>query len=133
MRQSAARRAGILPPPDGYTSEEKQLERLLGEHSVSTLYAKLPTTRMKAIVALHFELGYKQELVAEIFGVSQSHISQEIKAIRQYFLGKPVWSQNGAEYKARPDTRYVPGKGTVKQGELSSVDLLKILVLLTKH
>jgi len=79
---------GVQSPPDGLTEEEKEIEKLLGVMTVENLYAKLPTSRMKAIVALHFELGYPQEVVADIFGVSQPRIAEEIANIKKVFLGR---------------------------------------------
>lgn len=77
----------LKTPPDGFTKEEKALSRLLTEETVETLYSKLPNSRMKAILALHFELGYTQETVARIFGVSQSQISLDIKNIQRIIKG----------------------------------------------
>lgn len=44
---------------------------------------------MKAIVALHFELGYPQELVAEMFDMKQPSLVDEIALIQRIILGKP--------------------------------------------
>lgn len=75
-------------PPDGMTDEEKKIEKVLGDATIQVMYSKLPTARMKAITALHFELGYKQEVVAEIFGISQPAIVQELNVIRAILMGK---------------------------------------------
>lgn len=77
----------LVRPPDGFTKEEKAIARLLTEETVDTLYSKLPNSRMKAILALHFELGYTQDVVARIFGVSQSQISLDIKNIQRILMG----------------------------------------------
>lgn len=81
-------RAGIQTPPDGMTDVEKSLSKVLFENTVQTIYAKLPTSRMKAIVALHFELGYTQDEVAEMFGVTQPRVKVEINNIRKILAGK---------------------------------------------
>jgi hypothetical protein len=88
MNYKLARVAGIKSPIDGYTLEERVLEKLLTESTIRSLYAKLPTFRMKAIVALHFELGYPQELVADMMGVAQPSLVDEIALIQQVLLGK---------------------------------------------
>jgi len=80
---------GIAEPPDGFTPEEKVLLQLAGEHTVESIYAKLPTSRMKAVVAMHFELGYNQEMLARIFNVTQEQIALEIRNIQKVLLGKP--------------------------------------------
>jgi DNA-directed RNA polymerase specialized sigma24 family protein len=79
----------ISCPPDGFTEEEDKITKLVFEHTVESLYAKLPTARMKAIVAMHFELGYTQEMVARVFGISQARINEEIGNIRKVLTGKP--------------------------------------------
>ena len=80
---------GLTEPPDGYTPEEKELIRLLGDATIQALYAKLPTSRMKFIVAAYFELGYSQDIIAEILGIAQSTLAEEVELIRKIVLGKP--------------------------------------------
>ena len=80
---------GINPPPDGFNEEEDKIAKLVYEHTVESLYAKIPTARMKAIVAMHFELGYTQETVARVFGISQARVNEEIGNIRKVLMGKP--------------------------------------------
>lgn len=87
MKRQMSQILGIRTPADGFTNDEKQIVDQLVNMSVSNIYAKLPTARMKAIVALHFELGYDQSCVADIFEVSQSQISQEIETIRKVLSG----------------------------------------------
>ncbi len=84
---------GLKAPVDGFTPEEKQLSKLLATATIHGLYAKLPTARMKAIVALHFELGYSQEIVAQMFCIKQASLADEIALIQRILLGK--------EYKPR--------------------------------
>ena len=79
---------GINEPPDGFTDEEKVLVRLMGEHTIESLYGKLPTSRMKAIVALHFELGYSQELIGRMFRISQERVNQEVDNVRKILMGQ---------------------------------------------
>lgn len=81
-------RVGIQIPPDGFTELEKELSKIVAANTVQSLYAKLPTSRMKAIVALHFELGYTEEEVAEMFGISQERLSVEITNIKKILTGK---------------------------------------------
>lgn len=102
---------GLKQPQDGFTKEEETIYTLLTDHTIASLYAKLPTPRMKAIVALHFELGYPQTLVAEIFGVAQPTIVDEIELIRQVLKGR----------------MYKPKK---KPKQVKSEDLLKLMWLL---
>ena len=118
MRAQISKIVGINTPSDGFTAEEQQLSRLIGEQAVATLYHKLPTSRMKALVAMHHELGYKQELLAEIFGVSQERINQELMLIRKYFLQKPDRSVHN-----RP---YVPRE---KPPTIKIADLLRVVML----
>lgn len=89
MKRSLINYLGIKTPNDGYTDEEKILERLLVEATVQSLYSKLPTNRMKFIVAAHFELGYPQELLSDMLGISQERIVVEIGNIRKVLLGRP--------------------------------------------
>lgn len=110
---------GFRTPADGLTDEEKEIERLVGSHAVENLYAKLPTSRMKAIVAMHFELGYPQEVVASVFGVDQSRIAQEIKIIKSIFLGTGTNKYN--PYKKR------------KPKEITVPDLIQLLLMLQEQ
>ncbi len=80
---------GLLEPADGFTDEEKELTRLLGEATIQQMYNKLPTSRMKFIVAAHFELGYSQELLAEMLGIKQASLNEEIQLIKKVLLGRP--------------------------------------------
>lgn len=74
----------------------------LSDQTVETLYAKLPTTRLKAIAALHFELQYKQEVIGNILGVTQERIAQECAIIRNVLLDKPTAvAVQGSAYKPR--------------------------------
>lgn len=93
MKYKLAKAIGINEPPDGYTTEEVQLEMLIANNTIETLYAKLPTSRMKFIVAAHFELGYPQEVVAEILGIKQPTLFEEIELIKMVL--------NGYKYKPR--------------------------------
>ena len=77
----------MLNPPDGFTPEEEQIVATI---TVDHIYKKLPTSRMKAIVAMHFELGYPQEWVADIFNVTQEQIALDIRNIREILLGRKV-------------------------------------------
>lgn len=81
-------------PEDGYTKEEEQLLPVWGDLTLTRIYGRLPTNRMKAIVALHFECGYTQEQVASVFGISQGRISQEIERIKDILKGG-----EGRDYK----------------------------------
>lgn len=101
---------GILTPSDGYTEEEKLLQRIITEESLKTLYNKLPTSRMKFIVAAHYELGYSQEIVAEILGIRQPSLQDEINHIRRVLRGNP--------YKPHKH------KGTIKIEDLMKLCLL---------
>jgi DNA-directed RNA polymerase specialized sigma24 family protein len=91
---------GMNEPQDGFTREEKMLIQRLTEESLWQIYAKMPTSRMKAITVMHFEAGYNQETIARIFGVSQEWVSQELKLIKRLMLGQPdPRSRTGKPYK----------------------------------
>ena len=111
MNYKTMRRVGINEPIDGFLDIERDLAILLAENTIYSLYNKLPTPRMKFIVAAHFELGYPQEDVAVMLGVSQPSLIDEINLIRRVLLGKP--------YRPRKTKR------TIKQEEL-----LKTLIYL---
>ena len=85
-----------LIPPDGFTVEEQQIIETI---TVDHIYKKLPTSRMKAIVAMHFELGYPQEWVADIFKVSQEQIALDIRNIREILLGRKVHEPRGNNFE----------------------------------
>lgn len=85
---------GLHIPSDGLTNDEKEIAHLLSINTINNLYGKLPTSRMKAIVAMYFELGYSQEAVAEVFKVNRSRIAQEIDLIKKIFLDKPTAPYN---------------------------------------
>lgn len=88
MKRELSKRLGLKTPVDGLTEEEKQLADLIGNNVVETIYAKLPTARMKAVVALHFELGYDQETIGQMFGVRQEQIALDIRNIKKVLTGK---------------------------------------------
>jgi predicted DNA-binding protein YlxM (UPF0122 family) len=77
----------INDPSDGFTPEEEEILNTIGDKVLYQVYKKLPTSRMKAVVALHFECGYTQEQIARIFGVKQPMINQEIVNIRKVLKG----------------------------------------------
>lgn len=79
---------GFKYPPDGYTDEEKQISKIIGDLTLTEIYKKLPTSRMKALVALHYDCGYPQELIGTIFDISQERVVEELGNIRKIFLGK---------------------------------------------
>lgn len=111
MKYKAGSVIGIHTPIDGFTEEEKLLKRVIEEESLKTLYAKLPTSRMKFVVAAHYELGYPQELVAEILGIKQPSLQDEIQHIRRVLRGDP----------------YKPKK---KKAVVKIEDLMKLCLLL---
>lgn len=79
----------IATPQDGYDDTEKALKVLIEEESLRHLYNKLPTSRMKFVVAAHYELGYSQQIVADILGITQPSLQDEIKHIRKVLRGDP--------------------------------------------
>lgn len=113
---------GIQTPPDEFTDEESQIAKLVAEHTIQSVYAKMPTSRMKAIVALHFELGYNQELVAEMLNVTQSQISREIELIRRVLMNRPSRSKYNRPYSPRRP----------KPNGVHVYDLLSLVSLLTR-
>lgn len=74
---------------------------------------------MKAIVALHFELGYDQEVVADVFKVSQERISQEIELVRCILANRPNRSKS-------------PYKGRAPKPEISLPTLIKLCFALAQ-
>lgn len=80
---------GLGTPSDGLTDDEKSLKSAIVVDSIKTLYGKLPTSRMKLVVAMHFELGYSQEIIAEILSIKQPSLQDEIKHIRRVLSGQP--------------------------------------------
>lgn len=110
-------------PPDGLTPEEEMLQKAICDNTVYTLYQKLPTSRMKFLVAAHYELGYTQEMLAEILGMTQPAISQELKYIKDVFVGKSSRSKHGKAYN--PRKMLVQPKPRVE-------DVMKALMVLTQ-
>lgn len=80
---------GMGTPSDGLDDTEKELQRVIQEESLKTLYSKLPTSRMKFVVAAHFDLGMSQQLVADILGIQQPSLQDEINHIKRVLSGKP--------------------------------------------
>ena len=89
IKYKVSKTLGFKEPLDGYTEEEKLLEQLIAISTIQNIYRKLPTSRMKFIVAAHFELGYSQELLAEMLGITQPSLNEEITNIRRVLAGKP--------------------------------------------
>jgi len=79
---------GFGTPTDA-DSTTKELASVLQTEALRELYRKLPTSRMKFVVAAHYDLGYSQELVAEILGIKQPSLQDEIKHIRRVLSGQP--------------------------------------------
>jgi hypothetical protein len=89
---------GIGVPEDGFTKEEEKIAELVAENSIETLYARLPNNRLKFIVAAHYELGYPQELVAKILGITQPSLMWQINLIKRIYLGKGYNGANRPKY-----------------------------------
>src|SRR3990167_7650571 len=77
----------IQEPSDGLLNVEKSIIQEMFNKSIDELYKTLPTHRMKAVMALHFEVGYDQETLARIFAVSQEQIALEVRNIRNILKG----------------------------------------------
>lgn len=89
MKREFPKRLGLRIPPDGLTNEEKVIADLLCDNVVENIYEKLPTDRMKAITAMHFELGYDQETLGKIFICKQEQIALDIRNIKRVLRGEP--------------------------------------------
>jgi hypothetical protein len=89
MKRELSKRLGIKIPNDEVTPEEKELVDILCNNVIEEIYCKLPTDRMKAITAMHFELGYDQETLGKMFKVKQEQIALDIRNIKKVLLGKP--------------------------------------------
>ncbi len=111
MNYKTLRRVGIQVPNDA-TVEELELASVLANNTIQSLYAKLPTPRMKFIVAAHFELGHTQTEVSEMLGITQPALKDEINLIQRVLLGKP----------------YQPRK---KKATVRIEDVMKMLLYLT--
>lgn len=110
MKYKASAVLGMGTPADGFTDTEKALKSVIEEESLKTLYNKLPTSRMKFVVAAHYELGYSQQIVADILGITQPSLQDEIIHIRRVLKGQP--------YKPHKH------KGTIKLEDLMKLCLL---------
>src|SRR6185312_10150621 len=93
MKYKASSAMGFGEPSDGLTDDEKALRSVIEQESLKKLYRKLPTNRMRFVVAAHFELGMTQELVAEILDIKQPSLQDEIAHIKRVLLGKPYKPQ----------------------------------------
>jgi hypothetical protein len=111
---------GLKRPADGLTSVEKEIEKLLSIGTVETLYGKLPTSRMKFLVAAYWELNYNQQVLANILDVTQEQISYELAMIRKVFLDKPDHSKYGTPYKPRREKAIVSPAHVIKAAMLLS-------------
>jgi hypothetical protein len=87
-RTKMSEHMGFEYPSDGLTPEEKAIERTVAELSLHEIYGRLPNNKLKALVAMHFELGYPQDMLAKVFGVDQSMISRELEIVRMILKGK---------------------------------------------
>lgn len=114
-RAKMAKVMGFGTPPDGLTEEERQIEKLIGTMAIENLYGMLPTSRMMAIVAMHFELGYPQDAIAAAFRCEQTAIAKEINTIKRVFL------KNGKYQRAR-----TPLKG--EKGKIGFFDHIEVLL-----
>lgn len=88
---------GMGIPSDGLDDVEKQLQRVMTEESLKLLYSKLPTSRMKFVVAAHYELGYTQQLISEILGIKQGSLVDEIYHIKRVLMGNPYKPQKKSD------------------------------------
>ena len=69
----------LLLPPDGLN----QIEMEIVATGKSRLYQKLGNDRLRFLMAMVFELGYRQEDVAYMLKISQPAISQQLDTIRK--------------------------------------------------
>lgn len=114
MNYKLAKVIGVQEPEDGFTVEEKEIEKLLVSNTVQSLYAKIPTNRLRFIVAAHFELGYTQQDIASILGITQPALADEISLIQRILLGK--------KYKSRR-----------KEGVIKVEDMFQVMLILAKE
>jgi DNA-directed RNA polymerase specialized sigma subunit len=85
---------GMGTPSDGLLDEEKELQTIITRESLRRLYKKLPTFKMRFIVATHFDAGMSQEDVADIMGITQASLNDVyIRAIRRVLKGQPYKPQ----------------------------------------
>lgn len=102
---------GFNEPEDGYTLVEEKLRDLISNNTVQMIYAKLPTSRMKFLVAAYYELGYTQEMLSDILDVQPQTLQEELDLIKMVLMG----------YK------YTPRKF---KDDVKTSDVLKIMLTL---
>lgn len=113
---------GIAEPPDGFTPEEKMILQLAGTKTITDIYGMLPTWQLRALVALHYELGYSQEMLSEIAGnMTQEWISMQLELVRKILMGKSDRSKHGRPYQPKP-----------KKQTPKLEDLLKLAMMLAE-
>lgn len=103
-------------PPDGLTEEERIITNLLCDNVVEEIYGKLPTDRMKAITGFHFELGYDQETLGQIFSCKQEQIALDIRNIKRILKGES----------------FKPRKRRNIKSTVEVADVLELMMSLTK-
>ncbi len=69
----------LLLPPDGLNQIEMEIVAI----GRGRLYQKLGNDRLRFLMAMVFELGYRQEDVAYMLKISQPAISQQLDTIRK--------------------------------------------------
>lgn len=69
----------ICEPSDGFTG----MEKIFLKQEVIFMYRAISDPDTRFIVMAHFELGYTQHELAQIFQISQVAISQKIKNIQK--------------------------------------------------
>lgn len=70
----------IQPPTDGFTKMEQTFLKQL----VVQMYRIIKNPEDKFIMLAHYELGYPQEVIADMLGKSQVMVSTRIKKIVVY-------------------------------------------------
>lgn len=78
----------IQPPSDGFD----KMEQAFLKQMVIDMYKSIQNTEDKFIMIAHYELGYPQDVVAEMLGKSQVMVSTRIQKIITYLRNTPQMS-----------------------------------------
>lgn len=76
----------VQEPPDGFDQMEKAFLRQL----IINIYRVLPNPEDKFIMIAIHEMGYPQEVVAQMLGKSQVIVSGRLKRIKAFLKTHPL-------------------------------------------
>jgi DNA-directed RNA polymerase specialized sigma subunit len=76
----------IQPPADGFD----KMEQVFLRQTIIRMYRVVKSSRDKFILIAIHEMGYPQEAVAEMLGISQVTICNRLQKIRQFLKLQPL-------------------------------------------